>query len=188
MTATHGTARTIAIAAGIGAASGLLSFLVPEALDQAGVDDQGRVAEWLVRLSPGIVYGAVIGLYLKSVGMTTLSRAAAFVPLDTASWFAAYWFAIDGAETLGLPLKELWQLGIVSGLIGASIVALSALLLFPFFRRWKLAVTTILAGGAVGVLLSFGVIGSGLIVLFTIWQGAVAACFGWGVAQARENL
>lgn len=186
MTASRGKALTIAIAGGIGVASGLLSYLVPEALEQAGADRQNAVVAWLLRLWPGIIYGIAIGLYLVNVGLAPLRRAAVFVPLDTVAWYAAYWFAASGAEILGLPLKELWQLGIASGSIGASLVALSALILFPFFRRWDLVAAMIVAGGAAGVLLGIGIKGWVLVILFTIWQGAVAACFGWGVARARD--
>lgn len=184
MTATRGSAQTIAIAGGIGAASGVLCYLVPEVLDQAGID----IVAWLLRLLPGIIFGVAVGLYLRIVRATTIWRAAAFVPLDTAAWYAALWFAINGVDRLGFPFEELWQRGIASGLIGAGLVALSALLLFPFFRRRDLVAAMIVVGGAAGVLLGFGVEGLALVILFVVWQGAVAACFGWGVARAQRAL
>lgn len=188
MRATRGTAQTIAIAGGIGAVSGFLAYLVPEALEAAGIDRGGAVLAWLLRLWPGIVFGAAIGLYLKIVDVATIPRAAAFVPLDTAAWYAALWFAINSVDKLGFPFDKLWQLGIASGLIGASLVSLSALLLFPYFRRWDSVLAMIVTGGAVGVVLGIGVKGWELVVLFTLWQGAVAACFGWAVARARRAL
>lgn len=188
MTATRGTARTIAIAGGFGAVSGVLSYSVPEALELAGLDGGNAVVAWLLRLWPGIIFGAAIGLFLKRAGVTTIARAAVFTLLDTAAWYAALWFAINGADKLGFPFKALIPVGIASGLLGASLVALSALLLFPFFRRWGVVVAVVAVGGAAGILLGFGVEGLALVILFVVWQGAVAACFGWGVARAQRAL
>ncbi len=187
MNATRGTARTIAIAGGIGAVSGVFSFIVPETLQLAGVDGGNSVVAWLLRLWPGIVFGVAIGLLLKRAGLTTTVRAAVFVVFDTAAWYAALWFAINGADKLGFPFKTLVPVGVASGLIGAGLVALSALILFPVFRRWKPVAAMIAAGGAAGLLLGFGAEGFALLVLFVVWQGAVAACFGWGVARTRED-
>lgn len=184
MTPTRGTVQIIAIAGGIGAVSGVLSYIVPEAIEAAGIGGGGAVVTWLWRLWPGIVFGAAIGLFLKRSGVTTMARAAAFVPLDAAAWYVAFWFASEGAKSLGFPFEKLWQLGIASGLIGASLVALSALLLFPFFRRRDPVAAMLAAGGLAGVLLGFGAEGLALVILFVVWQGAVAACFGWAVARA----
>ncbi|MHA1538137.1 MAG: hypothetical protein ACTSUD_11330 [Alphaproteobacteria bacterium] len=183
MTETQGTATTIAIAAGIGAATGLLSYLVPEGLDQVGIA-KGAAFDWLLRLWPGIVFGAGLGCYVKRAGLAPMWSVLAFVPLVTGAWYTALWFAINGVDKLGFPFKALWQLGIASGLIGAGLVALAAWLLFPFFRNLKLVAGTIAVGGAAGVLLGLGVEGWRLLVLFTLWQAAIAACFGWGVVRA----
>ena len=182
MTATSGTARTIAIAGGVGVVSGVLSYLLPEAFEAAGIDRESAVVVWPLRLWPGIVFGAAIGFYLKYMGATTTWRAAAFVPLVTAAWYAALWFAINGPDKLGFPFEEQWQRGIAAGLLGAGLVALSAVLLYPGLRRRKLVAAMIVAGGVFGALLPLG-----LIILFPLWQGAVAACFGWAVALAREG-
>ena len=184
MTATRRTARTIAIAGAVGAVSGLASYLLPTVIGALGIDASLSFVDWLLRLWPGIIFGVGVGLYFANMGVASSWRAAGFVPLDTAAWYAALWFAINGAKELGFPFTELWQLGIASGLIGASLVALSALALFPLFRRWKFVAAMIVAGGAAGVLLGNGTDGLALAVLFVAWQGAVAACFGWGVARA----
>ena len=181
---------TMAIAGGIGVVSGGLSYYVHIETYRPSIDQRDAVVLWLTFLGPGIIFGVAIGLYLVRMGVTSILRATAFVPLVTAAWYAAYWFAVVAEVKLGLPLAERWQLGIASGLIGASLVALSALLLFPFFRRWNLVVAMIVAGGAAGVLLSAGGKESARFLLstvwlFTVWQGAVAACFGWAVARAR---
>ncbi len=181
MRTTRATARTIAIAGAVGVVSGVASHLFPQVIGAVGIDKSLAFVEWLLRLWPGIIFGVAIGLYLKLVGATTSWRAAGFVPLETAAWYAALWFAINGPKKLGFPFEELWQRGIAAGLIGAGLVALSALLLFPFFRHWKLVAAMIVAGGVLGALVPLG-----LIILFPVWQGAVAACFGWAVARAGD--
>ena len=173
-----------AVAGAVGAVSGVASYLLPTVIEALGINNDFAFIEWLLRLWPGIIFGVAIALYFTILGVAAPWRAAAFVPLDTAAWYAALWFAINGSDKLGFPFEALWLRGIASGLLGAGLVALSALLLFPFLRRWELPAAMIVAGGAAGVLLGFGVEGVALVVLFVVWQGAVAACFGWGVARA----
>lgn len=187
MALNRGTARMMAIAGAVGVASGAASYLLPTAIEALGIDSDFTFVKWLLRLWPGIIFGVAIALYFAILGVAAPWRAAIFVPLDTGAWYAALWFAIDGAKGLGFPFTELWQLGIASGLIGASLAALSALALFPLFRRWNFVAATIVAGGAAGVLLGNGTDGLALAVLFVTWQGAVAACFGWAVARTREG-
>lgn len=187
MAVTRETARMMAIAGAVGVASGVASYLLPTAIEALGINNDFSFVKWLLRLWPGIIFGGAIALYLALLGVAAPLRAAIFVPLDAGAWYAALWFSIGGAKGLGFPFTELWQLGIASGLIGASLVALSALALFPLFRRWKFVAAMIVAGGAAGVLLGNGAEGLALAVLFVVWQGAVAACFGWGVAIAARN-
>ncbi len=138
-------------------------------------------------LSVGVSFGVVVAVYLFHLGLAGPFRALALAVLTVLSWWAAERAAIeifgrlsDGGDFLS------WQglvTGVVAGIVGAALLVLSIAVLFPFFRRPRLCLATILVGGASGALLvAIDLVDSGL-VLFPLWQAAFAFCFALGFPE-----
>lgn len=178
--------RTVAIAAGIGAASGLISYWVPTEVSFGIKLKPSALVVILTFLGPGIIYGLVLSVYLYWSRRAPVWRAAAFVPFVVISWYTAllwhravpYWF---GHSDLGF-----WLKGSFVGLVGIVGMIAGLWLLFPFFRRVRLAAVTLLVGASLGSILEFD-LDWPLVVYFVLWQAGVTACIGWAVARADED-
>jgi len=179
--------RPIVTAAALGAVSGGLSYLGLRYIRMEGSGGGAEIVKWIGALWPGIIFAIIIGVWLWRIGRAKGWQAAAFVPLDAGAWYAAYWFAINGHEDIGLNLKGLWLIGLAAGFVGAVLLSVGALLVFRSFRRAPVVIATIVAGTVAGLLLAVGVKGWELLVLFVGWQAAVAACIGWGAEQAQRR-
>ena len=135
-------------------------------------------------LSVGVIFGVVLGFYLLHLGLAKPVRAVAFAVLVVLSWWAAERAAVVIFSRLGETNDFLsWQgliTGVAAGTIGAGLLVLSAAILFPFLRQPRLGMMTVLVGGAAGALMVLiDVIDTGL-VLFPLWQAAVAFCLARG--------
>ena len=141
--------------------------------------------------SVGLIFGVIIGAYLFHIGRATPFRAAAFAVLSLASWMVAERFAIkvfgDFSSTNELGSWQGLATGVSAGLLGALLLVLSILVLFPFFRRPGLCLATILVGGATGALLAFADVVETLFALFPPWQGAFALCFALGLPRGGPS-
>ncbi len=140
-------------------------------------------------LSVGVSFGILIGAYLFHLGLTGPIKAVAFAGLTMLSWLAAERAAIEIFDSLGDTGDFLsWPglvTGVSAGLIGAGLLVLAIMSLCPFFRQPRLAIATVLVGGATGALLTLtDVVDSGL-VLFPIWQAAFAFCVALGFPDAE---
>lgn len=177
--------RVIAMTA-LGVVSGVLGTFSYELLERPyDMVDLWREA------SVGIIFGVIIGAYLFHIGLATPIRASAFAIQSLLSWIVAERFAIQFFARLpGNDFFGSWQwliTGVCAGLVGAAVLVLSILVLFPFFRRLGLSLVTILVGGAAGALLALADMMDSVLVLFPIWQAAFALCFALGFPKARSG-
>lgn len=180
MAGTAGKWSGIAAAAGVGLVSGLLSALafVSGEIDVSNIAD---LLGLLQSLSPGLIFGLLVGLYLLWRGRTGPGRLLAFIILTDASWYAAFRFAVwaDGDNIIA----NIWLVGLLAGMLGAALLMVSSVLLFPFFRRVRLALAMVALGGAAGLLLGV----DSPYPLFGVWQALVAGCYGVALAQAATR-
>ncbi len=173
--------RRVVVMTVLGLASGILCSFVYEILPL-----------WR-ELSVGVSFGILIGAYLFHLSLTGPVRAVTFAVLTVLSCLAAERAAIEIFDSLGNTNDFLsWPglvTGISAGLIGAGLLVLSIMALCPFFRQPRLAIATVLVGGATGALLTLTDVTDGGLVLFPIWQAAVAFCFalGFPTAEATEE-
>ncbi len=133
----------------------------------------------------GVIFGIVIGLYLYRLRLASATKAVLFLVASGLAWLSAYYFAGDVAwDYAGEVCQEDWcrfmLAGIPAGLLGAGLLVAAICFLFPFFRRTRLVVATIVVGGLAGALLGF----ENVFVLFPLWQGAIAYCFARGFPTA----
>lgn len=133
--------------------------------------------------SVGIVFGVVIGVYLVTIGVATMVRAAGFALCSVATWMVAYQTAQKIYQAFPQSITDELKLpfvGVVAGVLGAGLLAAAIAALFPFFRRRRLVVRTALMGGAFGLLLWPALMWNILAVLVSPWQAAFAVCFALG--------
>lgn len=140
--------------------------------------------------SVGIVFGVFIAVYLVTIRLATVVRAAGFALCSVAAWMIAYRSAIELVDALPSSLSEDWRVfvvGIVAGLLGAALLAAAIAALFRFFRRRRLIVRTALVGAAFGALLWPAMEWDFLPVLLAPWQAAFALCFALGFPAIAER-
>jgi hypothetical protein len=147
-----GEIRTIAIAAGIGAASGLVSYFVPRATYTLFESTPSVLAVWFIVSAhwPGIIYGLVLGGYLYWARRATVWRVVAFVPIVVVSWYAALLSYNDAPRWFEYSDLGYWLNGLLAGSVGAVGLVAGLWLLFPFFRRVRAAAVTLGVGASLG--------------------------------------
>ncbi len=196
----------ILVAGGIGVIAAAVSYMFMEILYQARAFKIADGLLWPVYVGPGGIFGVAIGLYLLCIDRASFLKAVAFTVLSTGAWLVTYWYASGGFAILGFRAIGVWHVSVSAGAIGGILIVLSSLLLFPFYRQWNIALATVLISTATGLLVTVSPRGGSLLVfgtnhlarmeyehlgwllllVLTVWQGAVAACFGWGVARAQR--
>jgi len=170
----------------IGFASGILVWLVIRFVWESliGLDAHAVIAGWdlsfgHLTLVPGFVFGNAVGLALVRFGLTSPSRALAYIAAATVSNFIATNFAanmIDAIDSAAF-------LGMAAGLIGAVCLTGLSLLLLPFARQILPCLSMVAAGAALGALLHVAIEdssswGRGFLVLYGFWQAGYGAALG----------
>jgi hypothetical protein len=191
-------ARAIAVMAGVGALTGLVSSLPSPLPDLRLEDPEILINADGIPLHAGIAFGAGLAVMLWLWANRDIGKCLLAMALTLMGWLAAVNTANDmmsavvGSELFGTvegakASREMlgWILaGLVGGAIGAGLTAFGTGIAARAIRRpeaWGLIVVT---GALFGLLLypaaSFDVIA----LLLVPWQAAVAAAIAYGLTKA----
>jgi hypothetical protein len=169
----------------VGLFSGIVSFMAYAASIGTYKSD---LVLWIAILGPGIVYGAILGLYLVLIRRATLLRAAVLVPLVAAAWYASFKSISLGRSLIGHTDVGGWLSGLLAGTIAVVGLVAAMCLLFPFFRRARVVTVTILVGAVAGLMYGLPIEWYAAVpFVFVLWQMGVTACIGWAAANASVD-
>ncbi len=132
----------------------------------------------------GLVFGIVFGALLRVRGLANTQAALLYAAASTAAYFVAVNLAFQLFDTV----KEVWQLGLIAGLVGAGCLTALAAWLLPFARRIGPCALMLTAGCLLGALLEFPVRGDGgfgdWLLFYGAWQAGYAAAFATALPQS----
>ncbi len=191
----------------LGALTGVISALVPDAVANALQPVSSLFFLKNSSAHPGLIFGPVISLGVWWAGerrgwvmilvflITVLAWSAA---LNTAFWVydikdERFLFGRVSAGTASTDVTPVIKLltGVVAGIVGATTLVLGYALAIPSFRRVPPILTTIVVGGLAGLLLYPFISGwhqtSSLAILLAGWQASVGACLGHWLRGHRDN-
>jgi len=190
-------AQAVAIMAGIGVLTGLISG-IPSPLPDLGLGDAGLLlnAEG-IPLHAGIAFGAGVGLMawlwtnrdpakcLLAVALTLIGWLAAintandvFQAVIGSDLFGTVQGAKASRESVGLLLA-----GLSGGAVGAGLTAFGSGIPAEPIRQPKSWILIVVVGAVLGVLLYPAAEHNALILLFVPWQALVAATIGYGLIR-----
>ena len=192
-------ARAIAIMAGVGAFTGLISSLPTFLPDMRLEDPDILINAQGIPLHAGIAFGAGIALMLWLWENRDLSKCLLAMALTLVGWLAAVNTANDvmqavvSSELFGTvqgakASREIvgWILaGLVGGAIGAGLTAFGAGISAPALRRPEIWGLIVGAGALLGLLLYPAASLDLIVLLFIPWQAAVAALIAYGLTRPR---
>ncbi len=125
----------------------------------------------------GLVFGIVFGALLRVRGLAETRAALLYAAAST----AAYFVAVNLAFHLVDAVEEVWQLGLIAGLVGAGCLTALAAWLLPFARRIGPCALMLTAGCLLGALLESPVRSDGgfwdWLLFYGAWQAGYAAAF-----------
>lgn len=130
----------------------------------------------------GLFFGAILAGYLVVAKNLHWFRALILTALFGASWYAAFIFAIFLSDSLGDGIGGLSILGMLSGGLGAIIVAIAFSVAYPKFISTKSIAITVAVGTIAGLLLVYELEYSetgNMTVLWIVWQTAIGVSLGW---------
>ena len=140
-------------------------------------------------ISPGVIFGATLAVYLFFARKIRPLRGLGLIIATTAIWNVAFHSAVHTYDSLPGEYGDrlnLFIAGLPAGFLGSALLIISLSVLFGYFRSWRLsAVTVALATVLGGLLLAEGGADDPLL-LFTVWQGAFAFCFS--LALVEEDI
>jgi len=150
-----------------------------------------EVADFLVFSSlsivAGLVFGIVIGALLRIHRLVETRTALLYAAAATVSYFVAVNLAFHLVDAV----DEVWQLGLIAGLVGAGCLTASAAWLLPFARRIGPCALMLSAGCLLGALLESPVRGDGgfwdWLLFYGAWQAAYAAAFATALPRRIEG-
>ncbi len=150
-----------------------------------------EVAEFLVFSSlsivAGLVFGIVFGALLRVRGLAETRAALLYAAAST----VAYFVAVNLAFHLVDAVEEVWQLGLIAGLVGAGCLTALAAWLLPFARRIGPCALMLTAGCLLGALLEFPVRDDGgfwdWLLFYGVWQAGYAAAFATALPRRIEG-
>lgn len=181
--------RDALVLAVIGIASGVVTALVQpfDGLIYGTVRDMltepwSNAWEFVAVLGPGFLFGGLLGWWIHRTHQASVLRWLALTVAGIASWYLAVSGAIRVDEWIPAQSSQYALPGLAGGLIGAAVVLAAAALLYPFARQWKPGLAMLVLGTAFGAILHVEEI-----VLFPLWQAAVAACLGVALHAARTS-
>lgn len=174
-----GFRRRIAWLAGLGVISGLASTYAPETAEKFMILE--------VPLFQGLVFGLVIGFGLYRWGNASRVSALLALVVTIVAWIAAvrgfFWITDDGQTSLYLG-------ALVAGAIGAAGTILGGALTHKRLRDPISWILTVGVGAIAGLLVvpEARSVEQDFLLLFVVWQAAVAACIGYALTrQAPKN-
>ena len=162
----------------VGAASGAIAAGLLMALPERW---KIEIGDFLVFSSlsivAGLVFGIVCGGFLRYRGLAETGTALLYAAASTVSYFVAVNLAFHLLDAVA----EVWQLGLIAGLVGAACLTALAAWLLPFARRPGPCALMLTAGCLLGALLEFPVRGDGgfwdWLLFYVPWQAGYAAAF-----------
>jgi hypothetical protein len=194
-------ARAVAIMAGIGALTGLISSL-PSPLPNLRLEDPDILINAPgVPLHAGIAFGAALAIIMWRWVRRNLRKCLLTAALTLVGWLVAVNTANDvmsavvGSELFGTvegakaSRENLgWVLaGLVGGAIGAGLTAFGAGAAARVIRRPQAWIPIVAAGTLFGLLLYPAALLDFVAVLYVPWQAAVAAAIAYGLTRAQPN-
>ena len=163
--------RRIAVTAGLGGLSGLISALT-FSLEET----------WYGSYAPGAVFGLLIGLILMVFQLAGPGSALLFVVFSVASWHVALQFALYFVEVIQPYISnetaQMAVTGFLAGMLGAVLLAAATVWLFVWARDGRRFAATVALGGLTGLALAIDW-GDGK-PLFIAWQASFALCLALG--------
>ena len=158
-----------------------------------------EILMYLGRISPGLIFGLVIGLLWHRRNMASPSVVLGYTLASGLAYFLAFEFALNIVDqwpgmsrNLALALS-----GILAGLIGCCVLGIATVFLLrvPYQSALGLPVLTGAAAGALLPLIALGdAWGVGWLLFYVLWQGAYAASLvrltrsGFVVADERALI
>jgi hypothetical protein len=185
----HGRREALVFAC-LGAVSGVATALIQpfggllfEPVKEIAASSKSLRLIWEVigTFAPGLLFGALIGWWIHRTQVRSLLRWIGFAVATTVSWYAAIYGAIEVDGWFAYSDPRYAVPGLAGGLIGSLITALGAAALYPFARRYGIVLAMVIMGTGAGALLH-----AERLVLFPVWQAAVAACLGIALHRARR--
>ncbi len=198
---TPSSPRAVCVIAGLGAASGVLSYILFTQFYLVG----GFAA-------PGLCFGIALitaGRYLQ---IKSKGRLGMLLVLSILGWMLAQNVAQSiydlYPDPSGIPLDEsepipvVWFYpyrlaisGLFAGLVWSLFIAMAVSIADETFRKFLEWAKILLIGAAAGLILQFSTItilwppvsGPGFLATMVVWQAAVAACIGYVVAGSRSS-
>ena len=158
--------------AGLGILSGLLCAYAPETAEKFTILD--------VPVYQGLIFGIVIGFAVFRWGSANWISALLALVVTIAAWIAAmrgFYLITDDART------NIYIGGLVAGAIGAAGTILGGAITIPALRDPRSWILTVFVGAIAGML----VVPENFLLLFVIWQAAVAACIGHALTRHASN-
>jgi hypothetical protein len=190
-------AHAVAIMAGVGAFTGLVSSL-PSPLPDLRLDEPEIIinAEG-IPLHAGIAFAIGVAIMLWRWASRDLGKCLLAMALTLVGWLAAVNTANDvmtavvSSELFGMmegakASREIlgWVLaGLVGGAIGAGLTAFGSGLAAPDIRRFDAWGPIVAVGTLLGLLLYLAASLDAIIFLFVPWQAAVAATIAYGLTR-----
>jgi hypothetical protein len=190
-------ARAVAIMAGVGALSGLLSSLPSPLPDLRLEEPEILINAEGIPLHAGVAFGIGVALMLWRWASRDLGKCLLAMAFTLAGWLAAVNTANDvmtavvSSELFGTlegakANREIvgWVLaGLVGGAIGAGLTAFGAGLAARHIRRFEAWGPIVALGTLLGLLLYPAASLDAVILLFVPWQAAVAAAIAYGLTR-----
>lgn len=164
--------------AGLGIVSGLLSAYPPEIAEKFTVLD--------VTVYQGLVFGLVIGFGIFRWGSASWAGALLAFLVTIAAWIAAvrgFHLVTDDAES------NLYLGGLLAGAIGAAGTLLGGAVTIRTLRDPLSWILTVFVGAIAGLLVVPGAQSSeeNFLLLFVVWQAAVAGCIGYALTRHASD-
>jgi len=190
-------ARAVAIMAGVGVLTGLISS-VPSPLPEMRLEDTGvLINAEVVPLHAGIVFGAAIAMLLWLWVNRDPAKCLLAMALVLIGWLAAVntandvFQAIVGSDLFGTiqgakanrEVMGLLLAGLSGGAIGAGLTAFGCGIPAEAIRRSQNWILIVVVGALVGLLLYPAAEFDVLALLLVPWQAAVAAAVAYGLTR-----
>jgi len=190
-------AQAVAIMAGVGVLTGLISS-IPSPLPDILLEDAGFVLNAKgVPLHAGIAFGAGMAIMMWLWTNRDPAKCLLTMALTLIGWLAAVntandvFSAVVGSELFGTiegakanrEVIGLLLAGVSAGAIGAGLTVFGSGIPAEAIRRPKSWILIVAVGAALGVLLYPAADLDAMIVLFVPWQAAVAAAIAYGLVR-----
>ncbi len=138
-----------------------------------------HIKKHAVPVYPGPLFGLVIAFGLYRWGKASWWAAVLALVVTLGAWIVAvrgFHIVTDNA------VRNVYLGGLVAGAIGAAGTMLGGAITLPTLRRLPDWLLTLGVGAAAGLLVGPEP-DNNLLLLFLVWQAAVAGCFGYALTR-----